>query len=244
MSGTAKSESGRQVLGILGGMGPEATAEFFRNVVDATPAAKDQDHFQILVNCDPSIPDRTDNILGRGPDPLPALLVAGRVLASAGATVGAIPCMTAHYWLEALRASLPFPFLSAFEELGRRIRSEYPRVKRIGVLATTGSIRAGLYEKHLADWRIHFPDEEAQSRFVMEAVYGKLGIKAGNRGDEPRRLLREAGNRLVARGADLLIAGCTEIPLVLKPGDFGVPVLDPLQVLARAVVDYCRGGRT
>jgi len=244
VSGTAKSESGRQILGILGGMGPEATAAFFRNVVEATPAAKDQDHFQILVNCDPSIPDRTDNILGRGPDPLPALLAAGRVLAAAGATVGAIPCMTAHFWLEALRVQLPFPFLSAFEELSRRIRSEHPQTKRIGVLATSGSIRAGLYEKHLADWRIHFPDEEAQARFVMEAVYGKHGIKAGNRGEGPRRLLREAGNRLVARGADLLVAGCTEIPLVLKSGDFGVPVLDPLQVLAMAVVDYCRGGRT
>jgi len=243
VSGTAKSDSGRQILGILGGMGPEATADFFRKVVDATPAAKDQDHIHILVNCDPSIPDRTENILGRGPDPLPALIEAGKRLAAAGATVGAIPCMTAHHWMEALRAALPFPFLSAFEELGRRIRSDYPQAKRIGVLATTGSIRAGLYEKHLTDWRIHFPDEEAQTRFVMEAVYGKHGIKAGNRGDEPRRLLREAGNRLVARGADLLVAGCTEIPLALKPGDFEVPVLDPMQVLARAAVDYCRGGR-
>lgn len=243
MSGTAKSKSGRQVLGILGGMGPEATVDFFRKVVDATPAAKDQDHIPILVNCDPSIPDRTESILGRGPDPLPSLIEAGRRLAAAGATVGAIPCMTAHYWMEALRAALPFPFLSAFEELARRIRSDYPRAKRIGVLATTGSIRAGLYEKHLADWRTHFPDEEAQTRFVMEAVYGKHGIKAGNRGGEPRRLLREAGNRLVARGADLLIAGCTEIPLALKTGDFEVPVLDPMQVLARAAVDYCRGGR-
>ncbi|HRZ88514.1 MAG TPA: aspartate/glutamate racemase family protein, partial [Spirochaetia bacterium] len=95
MSGTAKSDSGRQILGILGGMGPEATADFFRKVVDATPAAKDQDHIHILVNCDPSIPDRTENILGRGPDPLPALIEAGKRLAAAGATVGAIPCMTA-----------------------------------------------------------------------------------------------------------------------------------------------------
>ncbi|NLJ47388.1 MAG: amino acid racemase [Treponema sp.] len=243
MGGTAKSESGNQVLGILGGMGPEATVDFFRKVVEATPASKDQDHIHIIVNCDPSIPDRTENILGKGPDPLPAMIEAGRKLASAGATVGAVPCMTAHRWMEGLRAALPFPFLSAFEELERRIRSEYPRVKRIGVLATTGSIRAGLFEQHLADWRIHFPDEEAQTRFVMEAVYGTHGIKSGNRGDEPRRLLREAGNRLVARGAELLIAGCTEIPLALKPGDFEVPLLDPMQVLARAVVDYCRGGR-
>ncbi len=244
MSGTAKAESGTPVLGILGGMGPEATAEFFRRVVDATPASKDQEHIHVIVNCDPSIPDRTAHILGRGPDPLPALIEAGKRLASAGATVGAIPCMTAHYWLEALSAALPFPFLSAFEELGRRIRSDHPGAKRIGVLATTGSIRSGLYEKHLADWRIHFPDEEAQTRFVMEAIYGKHGIKAGNRGEEPRRLIREAGNRLIARGADILVAGCTEIPLVLKPGDFEVPILDPMQVLARAAVEYCRGGRT
>ncbi len=243
MSGTAKAESERQVLGILGGMGPEATVEFFRKVVEATPASRDQDHIHIIVNCDPSIPDRTAHILGRGPDPLPALLAAGKRLADAGATLGALPCMTAHVWIEELRAALPFPFLSAFEELAARIRSDHPQARRIGILATTGSIRSGLFEKHLPGWRIHFPDEEAQTRFVMEAVYGPHGIKAGNRGEEPRRLLREAGNRLVARGADLLIAGCTEIPLVLKPGDFEVPVLDPLQVLARAAVDRCRGGQ-
>ena len=236
MSGTAASQSKKQILGILGGMGPEATVEFFRKVVGATPASKDQDHIHIFVNCDPFIPDRTENILGAGPDPLPALIQAGKTLADAGVTVGAIPCMTAHYWLDALRAALPFPFISAFEELGHRIRSDFPQAKRIGILATTGSIRVGLYEKHLTDWRIHFPDEEAQTRFVMEAVYGPHGIKAGNRGDEPRRLLREAGNRLIARGADLLIVGCTEMPLALKPGDFEVPFLDPMQVLARAAV--------
>lgn len=243
MSGTAKAESGRQVLGILGGMGPETTVEFFRKVVEATPASRDQDHIHIIVNCDPSIPDRTENILGRGPDPLPALLAAGKRLAAAGATLGAIPCMTAHAWLEELRAALPFPFLSALEVLAERIRSDHPKVKRIGILATTGSIRSGLYEKHLSGWRLHFPDEEAQTRFVMEAIYGKHGVKAGNRGEEPRRLFREAGNRLVARGADILIAGCTEVPLALRPGDFEVPMLDPMQLLAEAAVDRCRGGR-
>ena len=244
MSGAAKTELGLQILGILGGMGPDATVDFFRKVVEATPARRDQEHLHIIVNCDPSIPDRTAHILGQGPDPLPALIEAGRRLAAAGATLGAVPCMSAHAYLEGLRAALPFPFLSAFEELVEHIRSNYPQAKRIGVLATTGSIRAGLYEKHLPGWRIHFPDEEAQTRFVMEAVYGEQGIKSGNRGEGPRRLLREAGNRLVARGADLLVAGCTEIPLVLKPGDFEVPILDPMLVLARAVVEKLRGDRS
>lgn len=237
---TATPDSGKMTLGILGGMGPEATVDFFRKVLEATPASRDQDHIHIIVDCDPSIPDRTAHILGQGQDPLPALIVAGERLAVAGATLGALPCMTAHAYLDRLRNRLSFPFLSAFEELADYIRSLYPEAKRLGVLATTGSIRAGLYEKHLPDWRIHFPDEEAQSRFVMEAIYGKQGIKAGNRGEEPRRLLREAGNRLVARGSDLLIAGCTEIPLALRPGDFEVPLLDPMVILAQAVVQRCR----
>ncbi len=240
MSGSAAMDARSEVLGILGGMGPEATVEFFRKVVAATPAKKDQDHIHILVNCDPSIPDRTANILGGGPDPLPALVASGKLLAAAGATLGTVPCMTAHAFLEGLRAALPFPFLSAFEELARRIRSSHPGVERVGVLATTGSVRAGLYDRHLSGWRIHYPDEEAQERFVMEAIYGKRGIKAGNRGEEPRRLLREAGNRLAARGADVLIAGCTEIPLALGTGDFDVPLLDPMQILAEAAVERCR----
>ncbi|HSV55685.1 MAG TPA: amino acid racemase [Magnetospirillaceae bacterium] len=243
MSVTAESGSGRRILGVLGGMGPEATADFFRKVVEATPASRDQDHIHVLINCDPSIPDRTAHILGRGPDPLPALIAAGRLLADSGANLGAVPCMTAHAYLEGIRAALPFPFVSAFEELAAYIRSNHSGARRIGVLATTGCVRSGLYERHLSDWRIHYPDEESQTRFVMEAIYGGRGIKAGNRGEEPSRLLRDAGKRLVARGADVLIAGCTEIPLVLKAGDFEVPLLDPMLILARAAVGRCLGGK-
>lgn len=239
MNGKETVDSGQPVVGILGGMGPEATVEFFRKIVAATPASRDQDHLHIVVNCDPSIPDRTAHILSNGPDPLPAMIASGRALAAAGATVGTIPCMTAHTFLEGVRAALPFPFLSAFEELANYLRASYPDVKRIGVLATSGSIKAGIYDRNLSGWRIHYPDEDAQKRFVMEAIYGEHGIKAGNRGEEPRRLLREAGNRLVARGAEILIAGCTEIPLALRSGDFEVPLLDPMQVLAEAVVAYC-----
>lgn len=230
---------GRPVVGILGGMGPEATVEFFRKIVAATPASRDQEHLHIVVNCDPAIPDRTAFLFGKGPDPLPAMIASGKALAAAGATVGAIPCMTAHNFLEGVRAALPFPFLSAFEELAKHLRASHPEVKRVGVLATSGSVKSGIYDRSLPDWRVHYPDSEAQERFVMEAIYGERGIKAGNRGEEPRRLLREAGNRLVARGADVIIAGCTEIPLALRDGDFEVPWLDPMQVLAQALVAYC-----
>lgn len=238
MAQLRNDENPQPILGILGGMGPLATADFFMKVVLARRASGDQGHARIAVECDPAIPDRTAALVGPGQDPLPVMLAAGRRLAAAGANVCALVSMTAHAWLEPLRAALPLEILSAFEALGRRVARDHASASRIGVLATTGLIKAGLFEKHLPGIRVHYSDDEAQARFVMEAIYGMQGIKAGNTGEEPRRLLRQAAARLVARGADLIIVACAEMPLVLKQADVEVPLLDPMQYLAEALSSY------
>jgi aspartate racemase len=231
----------RSVIGVLGGMGSDATVDFFAKIVAATPAVADQQHLRIVVDCDPSIPDRSGHIMGQGPDPLPTMIAVGRRLLAAGATVGAIASITGHAYFDGLAAAVPLPFINAFEELAKLMHRQYGGARRIGALSTSGTIKAGLYEKYLSDWRIHYPDDESQARFVMEALYGQQGIKAGNTGEEPRLLLRQAAQRLIARGADVIIIGCTEIPLTLRPEDVAVPLIDPMQVLADALVAHCLG---
>jgi len=238
MASTNDTGTKRPVIGILGGMGPLATAEFFGKVVRACHATGDHGHPRVVVECDPSIPDRTEALSGGGADPLAAMTLAGRRLADAGVEVGALVSMTAHAWLDELRVSLPFSLLSAFEVLGEVIKERYAGAARIGVLATTGLIRAGLFDKQLPGLRVHYSDDEAQSRFVMEAIYGPRGIKAGNLGEEPRHLLRQAAARLVARGSDLVIVACAEMPLVLTQADVEVPLLDPTRYLAEALAAF------
>jgi aspartate racemase len=227
-------------IGILGGMGPEAGIALLGKVVAAERVVRDQDHIPAVLDSDPTIPDRTAFLLGRGPDPLPAMIAAGTRLAACGVTVAGVGCMTAHAFLEGLRAALPFRILSAFEELARSVAADYPAARSLGILATSGSRASGIYERNLGGYRCLWPSPGEQESLVMEAIYGKDGIKAGNRGEAPRALLRRAAESLAAAGAELVVAGCTEIPLALSQSDVGVPLLDPMRILAEALVREAR----
>lgn len=230
----------KKTIGILGGMGPDATASFFTKLVAFDKAEKDQDHVHIFVDCDPSIPDRTANILGLGPDPLPAMLASARRLEAAGAEVAGISCMTAHNFLPRLKELTRLPFISAFDVTAAAIRAEYPEVRKLGILATLGTKKARLYEEHLAGYSILWPDDTIQETRVMEAIYGAGGIKAGNLGERPRSLLLDAAMSLILGGAEAIIAGCTEVPLVLSQEYLDVPFIDPMALLAKALIAEAR----
>lgn len=229
-----------KTIGILGGMGPEATSDFFAKLLSFDVAARDQDHVHIIVECDPSIPDRTAFILGSGPDPLPAMLASASRLEAAGAEIIGIPCMTAHNFLPRLRELSGLRFVSAFETLALAMCDIYSHVRSLGLLATAGTKSARLYETSLEGYSILWPDDRLQNSLVMEAIYGKNGIKAGNRGDYPRRLLVEAARSLMARGADAIVAGCTEVPLALTQDCIEVPLIDPMVLLAKALIAEAR----
>jgi len=121
------------------------------------------------------------------------------------------------------------------------IRTEYPEVKKLGILATLGTKKARLYEEHLSDYSVLWPNAGIQETRVMEAIYGADGIKAGNLGERPRSLLLDAALSLVLAGADAIVAGCTEIPLVLTQEYLDVPLIDPMVLLAKALIAEARG---
>jgi len=229
-----------KTIGILGGMGPEATASFFSSLLSYDKAERDQDHLHIVVECDPSIPDRTAFILGKGPDPLPAMLTSAQRLKAAGAELVGIPCMTAHTFLPRLRKSSDLQFVSALETMAEALRDSNGNIDTLGILATIGTKNARLYETALQGYAILWPREDEQQTLVMEAIYGKAGIKAGNRTEHPRSLLIEAARSLISKGAKAIVAGCTEVPLALSQKDIEVPLLDPMQMLAEALVRRAR----
>lgn len=224
------------VVGILGGMGPEATCDLFMKIIRNTPAQKDQDHLRVIIDSNPKIPDRTAYILGHGQDPRPLLIETAKNVEKAGASFIAIPCNTAHYFHKDIQENVSIPVLHMMDEVAKYLDG---RVKKVGILATTGTVRTGLYTKALAkvDIETVLPDEEDQ-RFVMESIYY---VKAALL-DKARDLILEQARKLEAQGCDAVIAGCTEIPLILKDGDLAVEVIDATDILAKACVSRAKEG--
>jgi len=226
------------IIGILGGMGPEATVELFRIIIELTPSKTDQEHFRILIDNNPKVPDRTAGIRGEGEDVLPALVDSGRTLQDAGADFLAIPCNTAHYWLEELRQSLSIPVIDMVGEAALAVSRHTPSLETVGLLATTGTVEVGLYQKALNvnDIRVLLPDEEEQAG-IMEAIYK---VKAADYTGKENVV--NIGNRLIKQGADGIVLGCTEIPLLVNQKDFECAVFNPLEILAGKAIELAQAG--
>lgn len=220
------------IIGILGGMGPEATLELFRLILKLTPAKTDQEHFRILIDNNPKVPDRTAGIRGDGEGVRSALLDSGRILQNAGAGFLAIPCNTAHYWLEDLRRSLSIPVIDMVGEAALTVNGHEPIIKTVGLLATTGTVEVGLYQKalNMNDIGVLLPDDEEQTR-IMEAIYK---VKAADYSGKENVV--KIGNRLINQGAGGIVLGCTEIPLLVGQKDFECTVFNPLEILAKKAV--------
>jgi len=223
-----------KIIGILGGMGPEATADLYLRIIKATPAKRDQDHPRVIIYSNSKVPDRTPAILGKGPSPLPELIRAGKRLEEAGADFIIIPCNTAHYFIEQLQKELRIPILDMIKLSAEQAKKKYTKVKKVGLLATDGTLKSELYKTAYGKAGIEIiePTHEKQVE-VMKAIYQY--IKAGNLIDGGF-MLRGVANELVSLGAELIICGCTEVSLVLREGELPVPVLDPLQILAEVAV--------
>ena len=215
-----------KTIGILGGMGPAATIEFFRRLVAATPAAIDQAHLRILIDNNPHVPDRINAIFGNGPDPGPALADMARGLAASGADFLTMPCNTVHVFQAAIREAVSIPFIDMIEETVRVLT-----VGKVGLLATTGTVQAKLYQMACdqRDIELVTPSDEDQE-LVMDII---RRVKAGGLVSSVRNHAASIISRLADRGAKAVIAGCTEISLI--PGT-GMPIewIDALDCLVDA----------
>jgi aspartate racemase len=225
----------RAVVGILGGMGPLATADLYRKIIELTPAANDQQHLPVVIYADPRVPDRTDALLHDGEDPTPWLVHGARTLMEMGADFIVMPCNTAHAFLPQVQPAVERPILSMIDAAADEIRDTYPDAKTVGLLATDGTISVEIYQQALRDRGVDviIPDDETQQACVMAAI---RTVKAGTDLPAATVLLVRAGEHLVARGADVLLAACTEIPVVLSGEHVRVPLVDATISLARTAV--------
>ena len=226
-----------KVIGILGGMGPEATLSLFEKIIANTPATRDQDHLRVIIDSNAKIPDRTPAILGQGNSPVPAMVESGRTLERAGANFVVIPCVSAHFFLDELRAQLALPILSLFDAVAEELERQQPVPAAVGLLATTGTIHGGKFQERLQKSRMDtlVPGLDDQ-KGVMSVIYRIKATSSGSGREEMRSELRSVVAVLVDRGAQAIVAGCTEIPLVLRSQDVPVPFFDSLLVLARAAI--------
>jgi aspartate racemase len=230
-------------IGVLGGMGPEATNQLCALITALTPVSRDQEHIPVITYNNSLIPDRVGAADGLSQSPAPEMARTARVLERAGADLLVMPCNLAHLFIEEVQREIRIPILNMIEETATFIVAAHPSLRRVGLLASTPTIRHRLYESSLAAHRrvVLVPEPLAQQALVMEAIYGERGIKSGHK-DEPRALLMKAARQLLAEGAELIIAGCTEVSLVLGAGQAAFQVVDPLAVVARVAVERARAG--
>lgn len=235
-------------LGIVGGVGPAATVDFMGKVVANTPAGRDQDHIKMVVEQNPQIPDRTANLLRDEADPTMAMYATCKRLESAGANAIAIPCNTAHAFVERIQGHLRIPIVNMLTETVEWIKRVHGSNKPIGLLATSGTVKSQVYHDaaNRAGLDIIVPAPDYQN-LVMESIYGERGVKAGFTEGLCREQLLTAAEHLAEAGAQVLILGCTELPLILAHSDGYdlsgriIALVDPTTILAQRCVSLAHG---
>ena len=226
---------GRKVIGIIGGMGPMATADLFTKIIENTAAKSDQEHLHVLIDNNTDIPDRTACILAGSDAPLGPRVESARRLVNQGADLLVIPCNTAHYFHAGVQAAVDVPVLNMPE-----ISARYCEEKGfgcVGLLSTSGTVRACIYEPYFEQLgiRLLHPTQVGIDN-LMYLIYDE--IKAG-RTPHPERLYPEIV-ALEQQGAQAFLLACTELPLVFHDGG-RVPFVDPTRLLARAAVAAAGG---
>ena len=229
-----------KTVGILGGMGPEATIDLFAKIVAGTKAKKDEDHLRIIIDNNPKMPSRLDAILAGGPSPVPDMVKTARNLEKAGADFIIIAANTAHWFHADVQAGVNIQVLHIIKETVRWTRDNIPGITAVGLLATTGTVRTQMYEREYEESgiRVIVPDEEEQSR-VMELIFA---FKYGEDVKQVRDRMIPIAESLIGRGAQALVMGCTEVPVILAGYQPPVPLIDPNQIIAEAAVRLAKSG--
>lgn len=221
------------VVGVIGGMGPEATVELMRRVIAATPAADDGDHIHMIVDNNPKIPSRIKALIeGTGDDPGPEIAAMARRLEQAGADFLVMPCNTAHHYWSYAAEAVDVPVWHLVDLTLGQVAAEVGTPTRVGMLASPALRRVRLYEPHCAAHGVSllYPEREEALLEVIRAV------KTGSAGEREIDALASAARQLGEAGAGAIVLGCTEFSLLGHRLDIDIPVIDTLQALAERIV--------
>lgn len=224
-----------RTAGVIGGMGPAATVDFIAKVIALTEADRDQDHVPLLVDHNPGVPNRQDAFLYDGADPSGIIAAMGSRLEAAGADFLVMPCNSAHSFLKDLEDRTSIPFISIIEASVNQCAGS----GTAGLLATSSCLESEIYQEGLQEKGINpiVPNAE-QVRGLMHLI---TAIKAGDCGQAVREGMKKIANDLRKQGAEVIIAGCTEIPLALEADSLEIPFVSSTEALARETVLACGG---
>jgi aspartate racemase len=224
-----------KAVGIIGGMGPEATVDLMARIIRATPALDDRDHIRVVVDNNPKVPSRIQALIqGTGESAAPCLIEMARKLAAWGVDFLAMPCNTAHYYHQAIQDAVDIPLLNMIDLAVEAVQTDHPGIQRLGLLASTAVLNLGLYKKRLAQQGVEVlhPVPSLQER-LMQAI---RQIKTSHYGHETVDALQAAAIDLTERGAGILLVACTELSIIASSIRTSAAVYDSAQILAEAIV--------
>jgi aspartate racemase len=237
----SQEASTRYLIGVLGGMGPGATIDFMSKIMAATSADVDQEHVPLIVYDVPQIPNRSIAIQTGSDSPFLPMMAGIRMLERSGVDVVAIPCNTAHFWYDRLASSCQVSIIHIADAVATMIQTFQMDVRRVALMATRGTVATGIYRQRLSGVvrELVEPDEPIQ-QLIDQAVDA---VKAGEI-TRARFCAEQASSRFLEQGADLLLIGCTELPIALAGSEFQPLSIDATEALARACVQASLGVRS
>ena len=228
-------------VGVLGGMGPDATVDFMNRLIRLVGAKEDSDHIRCIVDNNPKVPSRIKALFEGGKeDPAPCLVDMARRLEAWGADFLVMPCNTAHHYHEQIQSAVHIPVLDMIKLAAKAARQKFPRLREAGILATSATVRVGLYEKAFGELGIAalYPDDPDQAGLLALIK----SIKAGQIGEAQRAALVAAGRRVLEKGAQALVLACTELSVIAPQAD-ELPFVDASQALAEETFAIIKQGK-
>ncbi len=228
----------KKVIGIIGGMGSMATLSLFKKFIEFSPSNNDRDYPEIIVHNNSRVPDRTEALLYGGEDAFPELLRSATILENSGADYIVMACVTAHYYIERLQEKLSHArIISVIDETVECIKKNLVNCNNIGILASTGAIKTRLWQDKLANAGINSTilSDRSQHEYFMEAIYGEKGLKSGHTEGVPKGKILLAISMMMDNGADSILGGCSEIPMIVNKKEVPVPFIDCYEELVKGV---------
>ncbi|HYE82716.1 MAG TPA: amino acid racemase [Clostridia bacterium] len=224
-----------KTIGIIGGMGPLAAARLFERIIVLTKAGCDNEHIPLIIDNNTNIPDRTTHILHNGESPARELIKSAVRLESMGVDAIIIACNTAHYHYEEVAGAVKIPVINMIEETAKYIRKNYPEAKCAGLLATEGTCKSGIYRRVFEKFGLGLvmPEPEEQQH-IMDLIYD---VKKYGEDIDPENTIKVVSS-LRSRGAEVLVLGCTELPIVFSKFDICSSYVDAGDVLAMSAIAY------
>jgi aspartate racemase len=235
-----KRFSNTKKLGIIGGMGSRAGAVLFNKILDYCPAVTDQDFPEIILHNNSHVPDRTKAIIYGEPSPVHQLQNSFKLFEQNNVDIIALACVTSYFYVEEFMKQTSAQILNPLDLVSEHIRSNHPRASRVGLLATSGTIRTGLFHKALGNnVEIVTLNELEQEEIFMKSVYMPAGFKSAKVSVAARELMMESVNKLVERNVDLIVGGCTEVSIGVNQQSLLLPYIDTTDILAKKSVECC-----